>query len=150
MSVQARSFSGIRRVLAVSAATIALAGVASLAPAAQGTAQPFTVEDLLHLKRLGDPQVSPDGRYVAYVLRESDMDANKFRSDIWLLDLTQKEAQPRRLTTDRRMTRARAGLRIATLSISCRAAAAAHRYGAFGSTEARQDELRATLSKSGL
>ncbi|HEY6926156.1 MAG TPA: hypothetical protein VI653_21920, partial [Steroidobacteraceae bacterium] len=91
--------------------TIAFAAGASLAPAAppaaaggapavQGTGQPFTVEDLLHLKRLGDPQVSPDGGYVAYVLRESDMDANRFRSDIWLLDLTQKEAQPRRLTTD--------------------------------------------------
>ena len=110
MSGHARS-SATRRVLAISVAAIAIAGVFSLATAAspdaparaaalQGTGQPFTVEDLLHLKRLSDPQASPDGRYVAYVLRESDMDANKFRSDIWLLDLTQKEAQPRRLTTD--------------------------------------------------
>jgi dipeptidyl aminopeptidase/acylaminoacyl peptidase len=111
MSVQARS-SGNRPFFAMSVAITALAGVASLAtaaspratspaspPAVQGTGQPFTVEDLLHLKRLSDPQASPDGRYVAYVLRESDMDANRFRSDIWLLDL-QKEAQPRRLTTD--------------------------------------------------
>src|SRR5436305_4854674 len=108
MSVQVR-FSGNPCLLAVSLATIAFAGAApgatagpgpaSAAAAVQGTGQPFTVEDLLGLKRLGDPQVSPDGRYVAYVLRESDMDANKLRSDIWLLDL-QKEAQPRRLTTD--------------------------------------------------
>src|SRR5690348_9382324 len=113
MSVQARS-SGIPRFLAISLATVAFTGAMPLALAAspgaaaaapasasavQGTGQPFTVEDLLHLKRLSDPQVSPDGRYVAYVLRESDMDANKFRSDVWLLDLTQKEAQPRRLTT---------------------------------------------------
>src|ERR1700756_4518460 len=35
--------------------------------------QPFTIEDLVQVKRLSDPQVSPDGRYVAYVLRETDM-----------------------------------------------------------------------------
>jgi dipeptidyl aminopeptidase/acylaminoacyl peptidase len=63
-------------------------------------AQPLTVEDLVRLKRLSDPHVSPDGRYVAYVLRETDMDANKGRTDIWLLDLTQKQEQPRQLTTD--------------------------------------------------
>jgi len=63
-------------------------------------AQPFTVEDLVRLKRVSDPRVSPDGRYVAYVVRETDIEANKGRSDIWLLDLAQKNAQPERLTTD--------------------------------------------------
>ena len=67
---------------------------------AQGSGQPFTVEDLVRLKRLSDPQVSPDGRYVAYVLRETDMEANKGRSNLWLLDLTQKSAQPLRLTNN--------------------------------------------------
>ncbi|MDB6092246.1 MAG: peptidase [Gammaproteobacteria bacterium] len=62
--------------------------------------KPFTVEDLVRLKRLTDPEVSPDGRYVAYVLRETDMDVNKGRTDIWLLDLGRKGAQPQRLTTD--------------------------------------------------
>src|SRR5690348_1644653 len=37
-------------------------------PAQQGMAQPFTVEDLVRLKRVSDPRVSPDGRYVAYVV----------------------------------------------------------------------------------
>ncbi len=63
-------------------------------------AQPFTVEDLVRLKRLSDPQLSPDGRYVAYVLRETDLEANKGRTDIWLLDLAREDAQPQRLTTD--------------------------------------------------
>ena len=87
------------------ATTTAIAAAAeapaeNAASAKQGVAQPFTVDDLVRLKRLGDPQVSPDGHYVAYVLRELDVDANKMRSDIWLLDLTQKDAQPRRLTAD--------------------------------------------------
>jgi dipeptidyl aminopeptidase/acylaminoacyl peptidase len=74
--------------------------VFGLLPLAVIAAQPFTVDDLVRLKRLSDPQVSPDGRYVAYVLRETDMEANKGTTDIWLLDLGQKQAQPRRLTSD--------------------------------------------------
>src|SRR5215813_3486962 len=66
--------------------------------AAQPAAQPFTAADLVHLKRLSDPQVSPDGRYVAFVLSETDLDANKRPTDLWLIDLQQKEPAPRRLT----------------------------------------------------
>jgi dipeptidyl aminopeptidase/acylaminoacyl peptidase len=58
----------------------------------------FSADDLVRLKRVTDPQVSPDGRYVAYVVRETDMEANRGRTDIWLLDLTEKGATPRRLT----------------------------------------------------
>jgi dipeptidyl aminopeptidase/acylaminoacyl peptidase len=60
--------------------------------------KPFTADDLVRLARVTDPRVSPDGRYVAYVLRETDMEANRGRTDVWLLDLTQKDAAPRRLT----------------------------------------------------
>ena len=82
-------------------ATAGAAGVgAQGTPAQQGMAQPFTVEDMVRLKRVSDPQVSPDGRYVAYVVRETDIEANRGRTDLWLLDLTQKNAQPERLTTD--------------------------------------------------
>jgi dipeptidyl aminopeptidase/acylaminoacyl peptidase len=74
--------------------------LAGLAYAQDGAAsQAFTPDDLVKLKRLSDPQVSPDGRYVAYVLRETDMDANRGRTDLWLLDLQASEAEPRRLTT---------------------------------------------------
>jgi dipeptidyl aminopeptidase/acylaminoacyl peptidase len=57
---------------------------------AAGTADgsaPFTVEDLVTLKRLSDPHVSPDGHYLAFVQRETDLDANKGRNSIWLMRL---------------------------------------------------------------
>src|ERR1700753_1802729 len=54
--------------------------------------RPLTIDDVVRLKRLSEPRVSPDGRYVAYVLRETDMEANKGRTDVWLLDLTQNAA----------------------------------------------------------
>ena len=59
---------------------------------------PFTVDDLARLDRVSDPQVSPDGRYVVFTVRETDFDANKGRTDLWLLDLDAEKPEPRRLT----------------------------------------------------
>ena len=80
--------------LAILAASLTWTG----AQAADNPAGPLKVEDLVRLRRLSNPQVSPDGRHVAFVLREMDLEANKGRTDIWLLDLRAKEAAPRRLT----------------------------------------------------
>jgi len=73
-----------------------LSAIACTAAFAQSTA--FTPDDLVRLKRLSDPQVSPDGHYVAYVVAETDLEADKRRTDLWLIDLTAKDAAPRRLT----------------------------------------------------
>ena len=60
--------------------------------------QSLTPADLNSLARVSDPQVSPDGRYVAYVQRETDFEGNRGRNDLWLVDLQQADARPRRLT----------------------------------------------------
>src|ERR1700732_2338814 len=75
-----------------------LSALGSAAHAADGGNAPFTVEDLVLLKRITDPRVSPDARQVAFVQRETDLDANKGRTSLWLLDLTPGTAPPRRLT----------------------------------------------------
>ena len=67
-------------------------------PAVFADRHPFTARDLVTMARLSDPQVSPDGESVAYVLRTTDMEANKGRTDLWLVALDGSE--PRRLTTD--------------------------------------------------
>jgi dipeptidyl aminopeptidase/acylaminoacyl peptidase len=59
---------------------------ASLAARAADTAQPFGVADLVRLQRISDLAVSPDGKRVAYTLRTTDMEANKGRTGIFLLD----------------------------------------------------------------
>ena len=46
---------------------------------------PFSVHDMLAMDRIGDPQVSPDGKTVAFTLRKTDLDANKGQTDIWLV-----------------------------------------------------------------
>lgn len=59
---------------------------------------PFSAEDLVRLDHLFTPEVSPDGGSVAYVLRETDMEANQGYTDIWVIDLKDIGAGPRRLT----------------------------------------------------
>lgn len=53
----------------------------------RGLIHPFSVYDMLAMKRLSDPQVSPDGKYVVFVLRETDLEANLGRADLWLARL---------------------------------------------------------------
>lgn len=60
--------------------------------------RPFTARDLVKLERVSDPRLSPDGRYVAYQLRETDYAANKGLNSLWLRDLHHRDAAPRRLT----------------------------------------------------
>ena len=47
-------------------------------------AKGLTVDDMLAMQRVSDPQVSPDGKWVAFTVRDTDFDANKGRNDVWL------------------------------------------------------------------
>jgi dipeptidyl aminopeptidase/acylaminoacyl peptidase len=57
----------------------------------------MTIDDLLAVKTVSDPQVSPDGKWVVYVVTEIDRAADKSNSDLWLVAL--EGGEPRRLTT---------------------------------------------------
>jgi len=75
-----------------------LLGAPAVAVASAAARQPFTAEDLVRLRRVSEPQVSPDGRWVAFTLRETDMEANRGRTDLWLLELGANNPLARRLT----------------------------------------------------
>jgi dipeptidyl aminopeptidase/acylaminoacyl peptidase len=62
------------------------ASEATHATPAQGK-RPMTMVDLISLPSLGDPQLSPDGRHLLYVLTEADWAANRRFSHIWRLDI---------------------------------------------------------------
>ncbi|MBL9187589.1 MAG: PD40 domain-containing protein [Opitutaceae bacterium] len=82
--------------LALSAVALALA---SLLPAAQP--RPIELEDLFRLKRVADPQVSPDGTRVAYVVTEVLKDENRTNADIWITQADGSGAT-RKLTASRK------------------------------------------------
>jgi dipeptidyl aminopeptidase/acylaminoacyl peptidase len=54
--------------------------------AAPASPHPYTIQDQVTLRRLSDPRVSPDGQRIAYVLRSTDMEANRGRTDLWLVN----------------------------------------------------------------
>lgn len=68
--------------------------------AAPAATRGLDVRDLVTLERVSDPQLAPDGKTVAYVVRETDMAGNRGVNGIWLLDLERRDAQPRRLTPE--------------------------------------------------
>ncbi len=84
--------------LAASAIAAAVFPAPVFPAAAAEPAQPFTVQDLVRLERISELGVSPDGKRIAYTLRTTDMEANKARTGIWLLDTRKRGAQPVRLT----------------------------------------------------
>ena len=82
---------------------VLLAALATAAAAA-GAAEPhpFTARDLAAMQRISDPQVAPDGRSVAFVVRHPDVGANEAQTDLWLVELDaagRASGPPRRLTT---------------------------------------------------
>jgi len=48
----------------------------------------FSVQDLVRMDRLSDPQPSPEGATIAFVRRHTDIEADKGRTDIWVIDST--------------------------------------------------------------
>src|SRR5438094_2307149 len=56
----------------------------------------ITIDDYLALKSVGDPQLSPDGKWVAYTVTENSLKDNRGIARIWLADVS--SGQVRQLT----------------------------------------------------
>jgi dipeptidyl aminopeptidase/acylaminoacyl peptidase len=54
-------------------------------PALAQAKHPFTFEDMMKLKRVGDPQVSPDGKWVIFSVVDVDLEANTKTPHIWIM-----------------------------------------------------------------
>ncbi len=78
------------------AASLAALAFAAASPA---VARPMTASDLATMRRIAAPAASPDGRWLVYQLRETDLAANRGRTDLWLLDLSRPVAQAVRIAS---------------------------------------------------
>lgn len=72
--------------LAILFAATSLNAPASAAPA-MGPSRYFTGADLFNLDVATDPQISPDGRTIAYVRKSNDIMTDKARPTIWLVEV---------------------------------------------------------------
>src|SRR5271170_7066312 len=96
MSVQRFATACILLCLSIASAEVTLAAPAPTpAPSA---ALPFSVRDMVRMERISEAAVAPDGRHVVYTQRSTDMEANKGKTSIWLLDLSKHGSAPVRLT----------------------------------------------------
>lgn len=59
---------------------------AAIGSARSGPERRFTGADLFDLAIASDPQISPDGRFIAYVRRSNDIMSDRAVSSIWLID----------------------------------------------------------------
>ena len=75
---------------------VALLAISVTPLAAQKRA--MTIDDYLALKSVGDPQLSPDGKRVAYTVTEISLKDNRGIARIWLADVAPGGAPPRPLT----------------------------------------------------
>jgi dipeptidyl aminopeptidase/acylaminoacyl peptidase len=64
---------------------------------AQPTGRRLTINELLKVRRVSDPQVSPDGRMIAFTITDPDVTANKSVTQIYLVPV--EGGEPRALTS---------------------------------------------------
>lgn len=76
---------------------LALFGILAATPVVAADPHPFNIHDMLAMERISDHHVSPDGKRIVFVLRTTDLEANKGRTDLWLVGVDGSGL--RRLTT---------------------------------------------------
>src|SRR4026207_2311562 len=56
-----------------------------LCPLAAAQNRTYTIQDLLKVRRVGDPQVSPDGKRIAFTIGDVNFDLNKVITQIYVM-----------------------------------------------------------------
>ncbi len=64
---------------------LTLISTLGLARKATAETHTFSIHDMLAMERISDPQVSPDGKQIVFALRTTDLEANRGRTDLWLV-----------------------------------------------------------------
>src|SRR5664279_2711691 len=96
----------VRRTLRGALLSLALPAAAQNAKPAPVTPRPVRASDLLKIKAVSDPQLSPDGAWVAYTVTTIDSAKDKSDADLWMTNWEgtysiQLTTSPERETTPR-------------------------------------------------
>lgn len=85
------------RLLSILALGALLAGPAVVRAGQSAGTKPIAFDDFIRVQRVTDPQLSPDGSRIAFVVTVMDKAANRGLSDLWIVPA--KGGEPRRLTS---------------------------------------------------
>jgi dipeptidyl aminopeptidase/acylaminoacyl peptidase len=69
------------------ACALAVVAISAGTLSAQGARRPLSLDDLGRIKEVRDPQCSPDGRSVAFVVSATDVKEDKSNSHIWMVGI---------------------------------------------------------------
>ena len=69
-----------------------LLSLAFALPARAAETRPLQVNDIFQLKEVGDPRLSPDGKWVAYTVTALDAEEDKSDTDVWMVPAAGGEA----------------------------------------------------------
>ena len=64
---------------------VTLAAYGAIARPQETQKHPITFQDMIRMHRVAEPQISPDGKWVAYTVATPDMDANRNAGNIWIV-----------------------------------------------------------------
>src|ERR1700739_3794589 len=73
---------------------LAQAALAQTPPAGRAHTRNLTVDDYFRIKDVEDAQISPDGKWVAYVVTSHDVKEDKDKKRIWMAGTSGAEAIP--------------------------------------------------------
>ena len=71
--------------MALSAVALASTAMVLAPPLAAQTPRPLEIEDQYLIKRVGSPQVSPDGEWVAYTVSTTNLEKDESNTQIWMV-----------------------------------------------------------------
>src|ERR1700722_1549373 len=77
--------------------TVAGMGIASspvVVKAQAAKKRAITFHDLISMRRLSDPQISPDGKWVAYTVATPNLETKPTSRDIWVVSVASGEPAP--------------------------------------------------------
>ena len=74
-----------RTILCSSLFSVMILTIQPAAAAQEAPKHAIKFNDMIQMHRLGEAQVSPDGKWVAYTVTTPDMDANRGVSNIWIV-----------------------------------------------------------------
>src|SRR5271169_4544293 len=84
---------GVRIVGTAVAVLVAMVATAAVAAGQTAEKRAITFKDLISLHRLSEPQISPDGKWIAYTVSTPDLEANHAVRDIWVVATAGGEAR---------------------------------------------------------
>jgi dipeptidyl aminopeptidase/acylaminoacyl peptidase len=67
------------------AAALAVATLLPVVAGAQTARRPYALDDLARFKDVSDPQISPDGAWIAYTVGSVDVEKDKRDTDVWMV-----------------------------------------------------------------